>query len=927
MLYGRDAERARIAELLDRARGGQSGVLVLRGEAGVGKSALLDDARERAAGMTVLSGGGVESEAQLPYAGLHQLVRPVLHHHDKLPEPQARALRGALGLETGARDEWFLVSAGVLSLLAEAAEERPLLCLVDDAHWLDDASAEALVFAARRLGAEGIAMVFAAREGDVRTFEGPGLPELRVGGLHPDDAGQLLDGHARRPLSPEARERLIAETGGNPLALLTLSSVLSEGQLAGTEPLLDPLPVSARVEHAFLARVRELPAETQILLLVAAADDSGELATILAAAEELGSGAEALDAADRAELVRIDGRRLEFTHPLVRSAVYYGAPLSKRQAAHRALADVLVDESDADRRAWHRAAGSIEPHADVVNELEHAAQRARQRSGFVAASLAFERAAAMTSEAHHQLRLLTGAVESAWFGGRLERALVLLDRARPNAREPIEQAELDRWRGLIEVNVGVPADACDLLVRGAREMAPVDSERALYMLAIASTAAGYAGDPERVVAIAESSAAVPAVDTPVTRFLARFLVGAGAFFAGAYEQAAAELRATLTLADDADASAGIMFPGLLLFAGASGLFLGDDLAASRYNGRLAAQTRESGALTLLTQTIPRYALSEIWMGRWPSAAAGLNEGRELAEQAGQRQVVGHILSNLALVAALRGDEESCRSLAAEGRELAAARRLFHVEQTARWALLQLELGRGAAEAALIGAREITRPPVTLWAGLDRVEAAVRAGEPELAREWLAPFEAWATPNGAGWALGAASHCRALLAGDNADAERLFTTALDFHSTGGRPFERARTQLAFGEFLRRARRRVEAREHLRLALDTFETLRAELWAARARTELRASGQTARRREPSTRDDLTPQELQIARLVAQGMTNREVAAHLILSPRTIDFHLRNVFRKLDISSRMQLAGLDLDGDEEAAERGSPSLASRP
>jgi DNA-binding CsgD family transcriptional regulator len=926
MLFGRDLERTRIAELLNLARNGQSGVLVLRGEAGVGKSALLEEARRLAADMLVLSGGGIESETQLPYAGLHQIVRPILDHHEQLPDPQARALRGALGLEGGASDQWFLVSAGVLSLLAEAAEGRALLCLVDDAHWLDDASAESLVFAGRRLEAEGIAMIFATREGDVRSFEAPGLPELHLQGLEPSAAGELLEERAAVSLSPEARDRLIEETGGNPLALLTLSSVLTEAQLTGAEPLLDPLPVSARVERAFLGRVRQLPAATQTLLLVAAADDTGSLATVLHAAEELGAAVEALDAAEQAGLVHVHARELEFRHPLVRSAVYYGAPLSKRQAAHLALADVLVADSEADRRAWHRAAGCVEPDATVVDELEQAARRAQQRSGFVAASLAFERAASMTTEEHRRLHLLAGAVESAWFGGRLERATVLLERAHAIAADPLELAELDRWRGLIDLNVGVPADACHVLVRGARQLAVADCERALYMLTIASTAAGYAGDPEGVAAIAEIAAAIPPADTRLARFLAEFLSGVGAYFSGAFDTCACGLRAALELGDEAEAAAGTAFPGLLIFAGAAGLFLGDDGAAERYNGQLVSKTRDNGALTLLIQALPRLALSQIAAGHWSSAAAGLSEGLELAQQTGQRQVLAHVLSELALVAALRGDEEECTSRAAEARELASSRRLVHVEQTARWALLALGLGRGDTEDALVCARAIARPPVTGWAGLDRIEAAVRADELDLARDWVVPFEAWAQAGGMRWLLAAASHCRALVTEDEADAERLFVAALDHHRGAGRPFERARTELAFGEFLRRARRRVEAREHLRAALDGFETLRAGLWAERARTELRASGQTARKRDASTRDDLTPQELQIARLVSQGMTNREVAAQLILSPRTIDFHLRNVFRKLGIASRMQLAQLELVGDGEAAQESSSAILSR-
>jgi DNA-binding CsgD family transcriptional regulator len=923
MLFGRDAERSCIAALLDGARSGRSGALVLRGEAGVGKSALLEDAREQAVGMTVLAGCGIESEARVAYAGLHQVVRPVLGNLDTLPAPQGRALGGALGLEEGVGDEWFLVSLAVLSLLSEAAEAGPLLCLVDDAHWLDDASAESLVFAARRLEAEGVAMLFAAREGDVRRFEAPGLPELLLAGLDAGAAGALLDRHTRAWLSAEAREQLIEGTGGNPLALLELSTTLSEPQLAGLEPLLEPLPVGARIEQAFLSQLQQLPDETQTLLLVAAADDSGATATVLAAAARLGAELDALDAAERARLVRIRQDRLEFRHPLIRSAVYQAAALSQRRAAHEALASVLTDESDADRRAWHRAAAAVEPDAAVAEELEQAARRAHRRSGFVAASLAFERAAALTPDERERVRLLSGAVEGAWFGGRLDRALMLLERARPMATEPIERAEIDRWRGLIEVNVGVPADARELLVRGAADMATVDPERALYMLGIACVASAYGGEGRSVPAIAEVATRLPAGDTPVTRFLASFLAGTGALFSEAYPTASSSLRAALDRADEADAHGSSRLFGLLILAGGAGLFLGDDEAADRLNRRLVHRAREMGALTLLTQALPRLALTQVATGQWSSAAAGLTEGVRLARQAGQHQVVAHMLAMLALVAALRGEDGECRTLAAESRELASARRLVHVAHTARWALLLLELGRGRPDEAVLYAREIADLPIALWAGPDRVEAAIRAGDTQAARTWLAAFEAWAESSRAPWSRVSALRCRALLAEDGEEVGLLFAEALGVPRPSARPFERARTELAFGEHLRRSRRRVEAREHLRAALEGFETLGASQWAERAREELRASGQTARRREPSTRGDLTAQEVQIARFVSQGLSNREVAAQLFLSPRTIDYHLRNVFRKLGISSRMQLVQLELDAATPYGPRAEPAL----
>jgi DNA-binding CsgD family transcriptional regulator len=915
VLYGRDPERSRIGELLDGARASRSAVLVVSGEPGVGKSALLADARDQAGDMRVLSGAGVESEAQLPFAALHQIVRPVLGHVESLPQPQATALRGALGLAAGGSDDRFLVSLAVLSLLAEAAEDRPLLCLVDDAQWLDDASADALVFVARRLEAESIVMLFGAREGDVRQFEAPGLPELRLGGLDPSSAGTLIDLSAGVELSAELRDRLVAETGGNPLALLELSSALSEAQLSGAETVLAPIPVSARVEHAFLARVNRLPEETQTLLLVASADDSGELATVLAASAQLGAEAEALDGAERAGLVHVRGTRLELRHPLVRSAVYQAAPLSKRQAVHGALASVLDGEGDADRRAWHRAAASVEADPSIGEELEEAAERARERSGFAAASLAFERAATLTGDEDHRARRLTAAAENAWLAGRVERALMLLEAARPLVSEPIQRADIDRFLGLIEMTRGVPADACQLLLRAATEVAPSDAGRALQLLNIAGLAAAYAGDREAAVAIGRLARDLHREEPPFFRMLAQLLSGLGAHADEHFADAAPMLREALELAEELDDEAA-KEPVALLFAGRAALYLGDDQATYRTHREAAARARASGALSIVTQILTRLAIAELWAGRWAAGSANAREGVQLAREIGQHDLVAQQLVLLALVAALRGSEDECRSLAAESRELASARQLGIVLELANWALALLELGLGRAEEALRHCRQISSTLVIFWGGLDRIETAIRAGEPETARAWLDVLEPWAESSASTWARAVALHCRALLSDEEGESERLFLAALDAHADAFRPFEHARTELAYGEFLRRARRRVEARDHLRAALDAFETLGATLWAERARVELRASGQTARKRDPSTRNTLTEQELQIARFVAEGRTNREVAAQLFLSPRTIDFHLRNVYRKLGITSRTALARLDLDSESESA-----------
>jgi hypothetical protein len=726
-------------------------------------------------------------------------------------------------------------------------------------------------------------MLFAAREGEARRFEAPPLPELWLDGLDPNSAGRLLDRHAGAELAPDVREQIIQFTEGNPLALLELSAGLSERQRSGGEPVLGPLPVSWEIERAFLVRVRRLPEASQTLLLVAAADDSGELAIVLDAAAQLGIPSEALDPAERAELVSVRGSRIELQHPLVRSAVYQGAPASRRRAAHAALSEVLTSEAQADRRAWHRAAASVEPDPAVVEELEQAAERARRRGGFAAASLALERAAALTPDEHQQSGQLAAAGEDAWIAGLSDRALTLLERARPLAAGPLLRADIDRIRGLIGLNGGVPADACQLVLHAAREVAPFDGRRALQLLSVASLAATYACDGEAIVAIGEAASQISVDETPSTRLLANHLRGLGAYYASDFACAAPRLRAALELAVEVDAEGSTKYAEILIIAAAVGLFLGDDHAVYELHRRTAARARETGALGVLTWALPRLAVSDIWAGHLLSARAGLSEALELAQAIGQQVIVAYLLSELAIVAALRGDEDECRSLAEQSLALASERRLVYITYIANSALVALDLGLGRAEDALGRSQSYSAiPGLDFWDALDRIEAAVRAGEPDAARDWLEPFESWAENSASPWARAVARHCRALLAAEQSEAERLFVDALELHDHASRPFERARTEFAFGEFLRRARRRTEARRHLRSALEIFDRLGAKLWAERTRVELRASGQTARKRDPSTIDDLTAQELQIANRVAEGLTNRDVAAQLDLEP---------------------------------------------
>ena len=897
-LLGRAPEIDEIDHLLEGARAANGGALVVRGEAGIGKSALLEAARTRASGMQVFACGGIESEARLPFAALHQLLRPALQQLDRIPSVQARALRTALGLGSHARPEPFFIALATLSLLAEAAHHEPVLCLVDDAHWVDDATRDVLVFVARRLESEPLALLIATRDGP---FD---IEQLALHGLDDEASHLLLRSGAE--LSPEVADRLVGASGGNPLALIELSRALTPGQRAGSEPLREPLPIGSRLEQEFLARVRGLPEPTQELLLVAAADERGDTAVILEAAAQLGIDAHALDAAEQAGLISVRATTLELRHPLVRSAVYQGAPRSRRRAAHAALAAALIDESAADRRAWHRAAASVEPDPAVVKELERAGERASDRAAHDAASLAFERAASLAPREVDRCRLLTLAADHAWRPGRRARAELLLRHARAMTATPEVRADGIRLAGLVELTCGVPAESSRMLTAAARDVAGTDPERALYLLSLASWGAAFGRETEAVIAIAETARTLDVPPTPRNRFLLLRLAGLRAHFRRDFAEAADWLQQTLAVLPELDADG---LPDRLGLVNPVGLFLCDDRDVLELHRQAAARARDEGLVTLLAQALPWVALGDIWAGHWQLAAARLDEGLELAQATNQHQITAHVIAIQGLLAAVRGDEDRCRAHAREALELASARRLVHVSCCATWALSVLELGLGNAEAAMTHASALPDAAGVDWDALDRIEAAFHTGEVDAAARWLDAFEPWAQASAAPWGEAVALHCRALLAIDPDETERLFRAALDRHEQAARPFERARTELAFGAFLRRGRHRTEARPLLRAALARFEALGSQLWAQRAQRELRASGETARKRDPSTLDDLTPQELQVGMLVAEGHTNREIAGQLFLSPRTIDFHLRNVFRKLGIRSRTELARMDL------------------
>jgi DNA-binding CsgD family transcriptional regulator len=912
VLIGRDAERAVVGELLEAARASRSGALVVRGSAGVGKTALLRDAREAAEDMHVLGTRGVETESDLAFAGLHQLLRPALHLIDALPAPQADALRGAFGLSERGGADRFLIAVASLTILSELAEQRPVLCLADDIQWLDTPSADALVFIARRLDTEGIAMLFTVREGEAARFDARDLQTLEVAELDPESASTLLDQGLPSMVVPSVRAALLERAAGNALALVELPKALTGDQLAGIEPLPEALPMTRQIEGLFLERLRQFSNDARHLLLLAAADDTGRLSVVSRAAEKDGVRIDALSEIEHSGLVLVQGDRLAFMHPLVRSSAYAAATSSERRAAHMSLVAALVDDEYADQRAWHRAAAALGPDADIGTALEETAERARLRSGNAAAATALERAAALSPDGESKARRLVGAATAAWHAGQPERALMLAERADPIVVDQHLRAHLTSVRGEIDFQCGDLLAACETLMAGAADVAALDSRQALRMLFDAANAGDWAGDYGRVAEAVRRAAALPRSDDAGDALLTDMLIGVGSFLEGATARETDRVRDVVARADGFDE------PIWLLWAAWGAGAIGDDARAEELLRRSIALARTSGTVNKLTHSLMIVALEGIFAGKC-ALAAEATEGFKLADDAGLRNTASVLLAELAWFAAVRGQDDECLAYAAQVMEQARTTRMAIANTIAAWGLALLDLGRGRPEVAATQLEEIRaappgicQPHIALMFLPDLVEAFVRAGRETQACDALMAFESFAEPGAPSWALALAARCRALVSDDVVDAEREFSVALQLHATGDRPFDRARTELLYGEHLRRSRHRVESREHLRTALAIFEQIGAAPWAERARSELRASGETARRRDPTTIDLLTPQELQIARLVAEGLTNKEVAAQLFLSPRTIHHHLRHIFVKLEITSRTQLARLPL-GDE--------------
>ncbi len=920
MLLGRQHELTHIEGLLTGAKDGTSAALLLHGEPGIGKSALLRVAAEQAAelGFVVLRARGYESESDIPFAGLLELLTPLLALRDKIPEVQAQALGSALALEPPTPFDRFAVPAGMLSLLAAAAEEQPYLVVADDVQWLDDASRDALIFTARRLGAEGVVLLCAARTGgsasDAVLEAFTGVEALAVSGLDDATAAELLRREAPHRVADDVASDLVATAHGNPLALTEIPRGLSPDQLAGREPLAGPVAAGERIKQAFARQLADLPEATREALLVAAAMQTGRYDLFVLALDQRGLPADALDPAISARLIAIDGS-IDFFHPLLRSAIYHAADPVQRRSVHATLAR-LPGGAPA-RRAWHLAAAAEAPDEEVAAALEAAASEARARGGVTAGARAFERAASLSTDDGARARRLLEAASDFAQGGLVDHALALVSTAQGLVPGGALATEVVRVRGRVEMRRGAPGIAHDLLVTEADRIEADNPGASASLLVEAAVAHMMTGDMEALVATGDRARALlPAGESPVIEVLANVLVG--------------EAHAALGHEDEADA---LLDPALPFLTGEHVLAVPSELIgmagqcaiwyerwdrATAVLDHLVTTAREAAAINHLIYPLTAHSVLDFRRGRWGAALADAGEAERLARETGLKPLLTFALSVLAHVEAGMGRREDAR---AHAREAVHLGELLGGDAMTTYALNALAfdaLSAGEVEIASefydrahrIAARLHTQRGVVQF-GADRVEALARLGRTDAAFQALEEFAD--TPGGGHWALGALARCRGILAATGAESH--FQTALTHHQHDGQPFEKARTQLTYGERLRRDRRRGDAREQLSEALEAFERLGAAPWADRTRVELRATGGAAAEGDAAEKsavaaaglEELTAHELQIARLVAYGMTNREVAAKLFLSPKTIEYHLSQIYRKLDLRSRTQLASL--------------------
>src|SRR5580693_6972556 len=900
-LIGRAAECRELDSLLEALRRGESRSLVIRGEAGVGKTALQEYLAGRAADGRVIGVTAVQSEVELAFAALHQLCAPILDELEGLPAPQREALRITFGLHGGPVPDRFLVGLAVLSLLAEAAEDRPLVCVVDDAQWLDQASAQVLAFVARRLGMESVGLVFSAR---IPAEELAGLPQLVIEGLTGPDARALLDTVLTGPVDIRVREEIIAETGGNPLALLELPRGLTPGQLAGGFGLPGVLALPGGIEETFQRRVSALPADTRRLLLLAAAEPLGEPLLVWQAADNLGIGRAAANPGADAGLV-VFGARVRFRHPLVRSAVYHWASARDRQEAHRALAAVTDPVRDPDRRAWHRAQATPGPDEDVAAELERSAGRAQARSGLAAAAAFLERSAALTVDPARRGERALAAAQATYQAGAFDATLALLATAEAGPLDELQRARADLLRGQIAFSSSRGSDAPPLLLKAARQFEQLDPRLARETYLDALAAAQFAGRLALgggMREVAEAARMAPPAPNP-PRGPDLLLDGLALLVTEGYPAGAPMLRRAVSAFRGTDVSAEEELRWLWLACRAA-LIVWDYDSWDVLSSRQVTLARDAGARIALPLALSTRSTAHLYAGEFTEAASMVGQ----AESA-----IGATGSSIApygavALAAFRGQEAQAAHLIQIATDDVGRRGEGRALSFIGWAAAVLYNSVGRYEEALTAAQRASEDSPAMhfasWAFVELVEAAVHSGVPERAAGAVQRLSDIARACGTDWALGAEARSRALVS-DGAAAEDLYREAIDRFGRTRLRMELGRAHLVYGEWLRRQRRRRDARDQLASAHEIFDSAGAAAFAERARSELRATGGQARQGAVETRDTLTAQEALIARLAGDGASNPEIAAQLFISPATVAYHLRKVFTKLGVSSRSQLA----------------------
>ena len=894
-LLGRRAECETLDELVADVAAGRSRVLVLRGEAGVGKSALLTHLTRRTADWQVCTAVGVESELELAYSGLHQLCASLLDDLDRLPAPQRDALTTALGMSVGPAPDRFLVGLATLTLLADAAERRPLLCLIDDAQWLDQVSAQVVSFVGRRLLAERVALVAAVRTGTTGDDTLVALPEMPIHGLDDGNARTLLLNNVPGPLDAAVREQIIGECRGNPLALLELPRARHPGELAGGFRLLDSLPVAGRIEHSYVERLRLLPADAQLLVLASAAEPLGDPILLYRAAEILGVDITAADPATDAGLLDV-GARVQFAHPLVRSAAYRGAAVQDRQRVHRALAESTDAKTDPDRRAWHRAHAAPRPDEDIAAELERSANRARERGGYAATAAFLARAAELSPEPDRRAQRALAAAGAKLLAGLSDAAEDLVETAVRGALGPLDTAVAQRLRGQIAFERNRPGDAAPLLLAAARQLEPLDlamaRETHLEALLAAATA-GRLGRSGLVVAAEAARAAPPAPAPPGPTDL--LLDGLAVLFTDGFADGAPILRRALAMCRGALSDEHGL--GALRLPARIAAELLDDDTWEVLATRQVEIARKNGLFETLPTLLGYLGTLRIHAGDLQAAESLLVESDAISDMA--------YLTKL-MLAAYRADEAALAMLRAVIEPHATARGHGVILAVCDHAASVLDnaLGRYAqAREAARQASEGDELNLVSWALPELVEAAVRSDD---AASAVAAHERLASrtrASGTELAHGIEARSRALVS-DGRAAEAGYTEAIELLGRTRLRMHLARARLLYGEWLRREGRRADAREQLRAAHELFSGFGARGFAERARRELLATGETVGARRGGARDELTPQELEIANLAAEGRTNPEIGAQLFLSARTVEWHLRKVFAKLGIGSRRQL-----------------------